>query len=124
MRTMKRMMEIFRFKILGKEKNNKLEQIIGVMKVLTIFNKAMECESPKTRISYDVDVSTSNTVIEMEGFAGMMLYGIGKMIVEVAGRCDTPLDATLDEIAEITRTIAEVEQDEEAKSDLTIKFNE
>ena len=109
---------------MGKEKNNTLEQMIGVMKVLTIFNKAMECESPKTRISYDVDVSTSRTEIEMEGFAGMMLYGIGKMIVEVAGRCDAPLDATLDEIAEIARIIAAVERDEETNSDLTIKFNE
>ena len=109
---------------MSKEARNKKEQLIGIVKVLTIFNKAKECESPKTRISYDVDVSTSKTVIEMEGFAGMMLYGIGKMIVELAGRCGTPLDATLDEIAEITRTIAEVEQDEEAKNELTVKFNE
>lgn len=109
---------------MSKEASNKIEQMIGIMKVLTIFNKAKECESPETRISYDVDVSTSKTVIEMEGFAGMMLYGICKLIVEVAGRCDAPLDATLDEIAEIARIIAEVEQDESAKNDLTIKFNE
>lgn len=109
---------------MGKEKNSKLEEMIGVMKVLAIFSKAKECESPETRISYDVDVSTSKTVIEMEGFAGMMLYGISKLIVEVAGRCDAPLDATLDEIAEIARIIAEVEQDEATKNDLTIKFNE
>lgn len=109
---------------MSKKASNEIEQMIGILKVLTIFNKAKECENPATELSFKVDVSTGNTTIEMEGFAGMMLYGISKLIVEVAGRCDAPLDKTLEEVEEFSRIIAEVEQDESAKNDLTIKFNE
>lgn len=109
---------------MGKEKISKLEEIIGVMRVLAIFNKAKECKNPTTKLSFEVDVSTGKTTVEMEGYAGMMLYGIGKMIVEVAGRCDAPLDKALEEVEEFSRTIAEVEGYEAAKNDLTIKFNE
>ena len=107
-----------------KEKNNRLEQMIGAMKLMIVFDKAKKCENPATKLSFEADVSTGKTTVEMEGFGGMMLYGIGKMIVEVAGRCSAPLDGTLDEIAAIARTIAEVEGYEAAKNDLTIKFNE
>ena len=109
---------------MSKEARNKTDQIIGIVKVLTIFNKAKECKNPTTKLSFEVDVSTGKTTVELEGYAGMMLYGIGKMIVEVAGRCDAPLDKALEEVEEFSRIIAEVEQDEATKNNLTIKFNE
>lgn len=101
-----------------------LEEINGLAKIIKILeNNRKSEENVETSIRFRADSGASQMEVEMKGMAGMMMFGLGKMAVELAARCDAPIDTVIEDLTEIIRGI-ECERLHEGLEELTIKFNE